>query len=94
MLYGHTMVISGKSQKDIYLLRFITVASDEFKTDFKLNNIYSDSVSSISSVKNSPANTIKLSADIFNLVSFSLFDRRDSDKLAKINISLLSGCCK
>ena len=33
---------------------------------------YRDSVSSISSVKNSPANTIKLSAAIFNLVSFSL----------------------
>ena len=38
MLYGHTMFIGGKSQKDIYLLRFITVASG-VKTDFKLNSI-------------------------------------------------------
>ena len=50
-------------------------------------------MSSISSVKNSPANTIKLSAAIFNLVSFSLFDLHDSDKPENINISLLSGCC-
>ena len=42
-------------------------------------------MSSISSVKNSPANTIKLSAAIFNLVSFSLIDRRDSDKPEKIS---------
>ena len=31
-----------------------------------------------------------MSADILNLVSFSPFDRRDSDKPEKINISLLS----
>ena len=34
----------------------------------------------ILSVKNSLANVIKISAAILNLVSFSLFDRRDSDK--------------
>ena len=38
MLYGHTVFIGGKSQKDIYL-RFITVASGGFKTRFKFNNI-------------------------------------------------------
>ena len=54
---------------------------------------YSDSVSSISLVKESPATTIKVSATILNLVSFSLFDQCDSDKPEKINISLLSVCC-
>lgn len=47
---------------------------------------YSDSASSISSVKYSPANAIKISAAIFNLFSFSLFDRRDRGKPKKINI--------
>ena len=42
---------------------------------------------SISSVKYSPAN---VSAYIVKLVSFSPFDRRDSDKTEKTNISLLS----
>ena len=93
MFYGHTMFIGGKSQKDICLLRFITVASGGFKTRFKFNNIIA-TVSYISSVKNSAANTIKLAATIFNLVSFSLFDWHDSFKPEKINISLLSGCCK
>ena len=37
------------------------------------------------------ANAIKISVAIFNLVSFSLFERRDSDKPEKINISLLFG---
>ena len=46
-------------------------------------------MSSISSVKNSPANAIKISAVILNLAS----DKMDSDKPEKINISLLSGCC-
>ena len=48
-------------------------------------------MSSISLVKNSQANVIKISASILvNLVRFSLLDRRDSDKPEKINISLLS----
>ena len=42
------------------------------------------SVSPISSVKNLPANAIKISAVILNLAG---------DKPEKINISLLSGCC-
>ena len=57
---------------------------------------FSDSVSSISSVKHAPANAIKISAAILqtvNLLSFSPFDRCDSDKPEKINILLLSGCC-
>ena len=36
---------------------------------------------------NSLANVIKISAAILNLVSFSLFDRRDSDKPEMINIT-------
>ena len=77
----------------IYLPRFIAVTSGGYKTDFNLNNICSDSVSSISSVKTSPANAIKISATIFNLVTFSLFNQCDSDKPEEINILLLSACC-
>ena len=47
-------------------------------------------MSSISSVKNLPANAIKILAVILNLAS----DKPDSDKKPeKINISLLSDCC-
>ena len=55
---------------------------------------YSDSVSSISSVKKFTGKYYHSIGCFFHLVSFSLFDRRDSDKKEKINISLLSGCCK
>ena len=62
------------------------------KIDFNLNNIIATLRLSISSKKNLPANVIKVSAAILNLVSFSLlFDRRDSAKPEKINISLFSG---
>ena len=57
---------------------------------------FSDSVSSISSVKISPANAIKISAAILqtvNLLSFLLFDPCDGDKPENINILLLSGGC-
>ena len=63
----------------------IAVASRGYKTDFNLNNI-------ATTLKNSPANVIKVSAAIVNLVSFSLFDRH-SDKPEKINTPLLSGSC-
>ena len=53
---------------------YSTVASGGYKTDFN-----SDSVSSISSVKNSPAKAIKISAVILNLAS----DKPDSDKNRK-----------
>ena len=64
------------------------VVSGGYKTDFNLNNIIA-TLSFISSVKNSPANAVKISAVILNLAS----DKPDSDKPEKINISLLSGCC-
>ena len=51
-----------------YLLRFIAVASGGYKTDFNLNNNIA-TLSSVSSVKNSPANAIKISAVILNLPS-------------------------
>ena len=53
-----------------------------------LNNIIAN-VSFVSSVKDSPANTIKVSAAILNVVSFSLFDRSDSDKPPRRKISHL-----
>ena len=83
---------TGRKNRDIYLLRFIAVSSDGYKLLTPiLNN--SDFVSSVSSVKYSPANVLKISVAILNLVSFSLLDQRDSNKPEKINISLLSGCC-
>ena len=96
MLYGHTMFIGGKSQKDIYLLQFITVASGGFKTDFKLNNIIATlclqyGMSSISSVKNSPANTIKLSAaNIPNEHGLSYPHRCIENKLTSLNFCYIS----
>ena len=71
---------TARKNQDIYILRFITVTSGGYKTGF----VYSDSVSSIFSVKNSLANAIKLLAVILNLAS---------DKPEKLNISLLFGCC-
>ena len=38
MFYGNTMFIARKN-RDIYLLRFIAVASGGYKTDFNLINI-------------------------------------------------------
>ena len=89
MLYGQTMFIGSNSQKES---RYLSSPVNRCRIwlPLDLNNV-SDSVSSISSVKNSPANAIKLSAAVLNLVRVSLFDRRDSKKPDKINISLLSG---
>ena len=95
MFYGHAMFMGGNSQIEsrylpspVYRCRFWLI-----QNWLQFEQHYSDSVSSISSVKNSPANAIKISAAILNLVRFSLFDRCDSDKPEKITILLLSGCC-
>ena len=95
MFYSHAMFIGGNSQKEsrylsslVYRCRVCLI-----KKWLQIEQHYSDSVSSISSVKNSPANAIKILAAILNLVSFSLLDRWDSDKLEKINILLFSCCC-
>ena len=89
MFYGNTVFIGNKQNgsRYYYLLRFIAFASGGYKTDLNLNIIAT--VSSISSVTNSPANAIKISAAILNLASKKL----DSDKPEKITISFLSGCC-
>ena len=95
MFYGHAMFMGGNSQIEsrylpspVYRCRVWLI-----QNWLQFEQHYSDSVSSISSVKNSPANAIKISAAILNLVRFSLFDRCDSDKPEKITILLLSGCC-
>ena len=90
MFLSHTMFIGGMKQQpeliEIFTFSGLSLSRlVDTKTDFKLNNIIA------TSLKNSPANVIKVSAAILNLVSFSLFDRRDSDKPEKINIPLLSG---
>ena len=68
-----------KNKVILYLLRFIAVASDGYKTDFNLNNIIATLCLLFLSVKNSPANAIKISAVILNLAS----DKPDSDKNRK-----------
>ena len=88
MCYGNTMSIGNSQTSPVYRCRVWWI-----QNWLQFEQHYSDSVSTISSVKNSPANAIKISAAILNLVSFSLFDRCDSDKPEKINILLLSGCC-
>ena len=50
---------------------------------------YSDSVSSISSVKNSPANAIKISIVILNLAS----DKPDSDKISRFFLTVAYEHC-
>ena len=74
-LWSHNSRLWKNRDTCIYLLRFIAVASGGYKNDFNLNMIATSEKK-----KNSPANVNKVSAAILNLVSFSLFDRRDSDK--------------
>ena len=73
--------------------RILYGLSGSYKTDFNLNSIIATLSHYFFPVKkkNSPANVIKVLATILNLVSFSLFDRFESDKLEKMNIWLLSG---
>ena len=75
-----TLFIGGKRQKES---RYLSSSAYRCRVRWiqnwlKLEQHYSDSVSSISSVKNSPANAIKISAAIFNLLSFSLCNRHES----------------
>ena len=57
----------ARKNRDIYLLRFIAVASGGVKTDLNLNNI----IATLStSVKNSPANATEMSAAIFTSIPF------------------------
>ena len=79
-------------EQDIYLLRFISGASGGYKTDFNFNNITATlSFYFDSSVKNSPANVIKVSAASLKLVSFSPFDRHDGNKPEKITFHSFRG---
>ena len=56
--------------------------SGGYKTDFNLNSIIATLI--FSSVKNSQATVIEVSAAILNLVSFPLFDQCDCNKAGKI----------
>ena len=63
-----------RSEIIIYLLRFISGASGGYETDFNFDNIIATlSFYFDSSVKNSPANVIKVLAAILKLVSFHRF---------------------
>ena len=78
MLHGNTM-FKGNSQKESSYLSPSGLSLSHLvdtKLTLRFEQHYSDSVSSISSVKNSPANAIKISAVILNLAS----DKPDSDK--------------
>ena len=87
IFYGHAIFTGGNSKKDSRYLCSPVYRVWWMEIWLQFEQHYSDSVSFFSLVKDSPANTIKVSAAI------SLFDRCDSDKPEKINISLLSGCC-
>ena len=75
-----TLFIGGKRQKESrYLSSSVYRCRIRWIQNWlKLEQHCSDSVSSLPWVKNSPANAIKISAAIFNLVSFLLCNRRDS----------------
>ena len=80
MFHGNTMFIGNSLKESSYLSSpgyRCRVWWAQNKLLFEQH--YSDSVSSISSVKNSPANAIKISAVILNLAS----DKPDSDKNRK-----------
>ena len=80
MFYGHTTFIER-----IEMFTFPGLSLSR-PVDTKLTSIWTTLYRlclSFSSEKYSPAN---FSAYILNLVSFSLFDQRDSDKTEKINI--------
>ena len=80
MFHGNTMFIGNGQVFGQNLLRFIAVASGGYKTDLNFNNIIATlCLLAISSLKNSPANAIKISAVILNLAS----DKPDSDKNRK-----------
>ena len=70
----------------------MAVTSGGYKTDFKLNIIATLSFYFFGKRLASKHHQLKVLAAIVNLVGFSLFDCRDSNKPEKINISLLSGC--
>ena len=98
MCYGHAKFTGSNSQKESRYLPSPVYRCCVWwiQNGLQFQQYFSDSVSSISSVKNSPVNAIKLSAAILrtvNLLSSSLFDQCDSDKPEKINILLLCGCC-
>ena len=84
-----TVFISENSQKEsrylpspVYRCRVQWI---QIKTDFNLNNVhYGDFVSSFSSVKKFTSKCYQSVGCYLNLVSFSLFDRRHSDKREKI----------
>ena len=82
MLNGNTM-FKGNSHKESRYLSSPVYRCHVWwiQNWLQFEQHYSDSVSSISSVKKSPANAIKLSAAILNLAS----DKPDSDKLEKIS---------
>ena len=73
--------------KKFFLFRFVAVASSGYKTGFNLNNI----LAPLSVYFFRKRFTSKCHHH-FKPCSFSLFDRRNSDKLEKINVLLLSGC--
>ena len=87
MLYGHA-VFMGNIQKGARYLLLTHPADTNCKTDFNLNNI----IATLSFYFFSKKFTGKCHQSVgcyFKPCSFFLFNRRDSAKLEKLNISLL-----
>ena len=79
-------------RSEIFIFSDFSGASGGYKTDFNFNNItVTLSFYFNSSVKNSPANVIKVSAASLKLVSFSPFDRHDGNKPEKITFHSFRG---
>lgn len=92
MFYGHAMFIGGNSQKGSRNWSFMVYRCcvQWIQNWLQFEQHFSTSVFFISFVKDLPANVIKCHHH-FKPCNFSLFDQRSSDKLEKINASLLSG---
>ena len=79
MFHGNTMFIGNSKKESSYFKSSPVYRCRVWWIQNRLEQHYSDSVSSVSSVKSSPANAIKISAVILNLAS----DNPDSDKNRK-----------
>ena len=94
MFYAHAMFIGDNSQKESLSSPFYRCRVRWIQNWLQFEQHYSDSVSSTSSVKNSPANAIKISAAIYSLLVFHcLIEETATNRRRQISRFFLAGCC-
>ena len=94
MFYAHAMFIGDNSQKESLSSPFYRCRVRWIQNWLQFEQHYSDSVSSTSSVKNSPANAIKISAAIYSLLVFHcLIEETAINRRRQISRFFLAGCC-